>query len=183
VIIDPEKAKGQKDIVASCPYRVIYWNEKLDLPQKCTMCAHLLDAGWKEPRCSEVCPTRAIKFGDLDDPQSDVAKLMASGKTEPMHPEYGLKEKVAYIGLPRRFISGAVVFGDTDGCGEGASATLTGDGKTITVKADNYGDFEFEGLADNTEFMVKIEAAGYQPIHLTARTNNDINLGDIILKR
>jgi Fe-S-cluster-containing dehydrogenase component len=41
VIIDPQKAKGQKDIVASCPYRVIYWNEELSLPQKCTLCAHL----------------------------------------------------------------------------------------------------------------------------------------------
>jgi Fe-S-cluster-containing hydrogenase component 2 len=183
VIIDPVKAKGQKEIVSACPYRVIYWNEALNLPQKCTMCAHLLDAGWKEPRCSEVCPTGTIKFGDLDDPNSEVSRLLASEKTEVMHPEYGLKEKVAYIGLPKRFIAGAVVLGDTDGCGEGASITLTGDGKTRKVTADNYGDFEFDGLPDNTEYTLKVEAKGYRPAKVTARTNNDIYLGDISLKK
>ena len=35
IIIDPEKAKGQKEIVDTCPYRAIYWNEEKDVPQKC----------------------------------------------------------------------------------------------------------------------------------------------------
>ena len=51
VLIDPQKAKGQRDIVNTCPYRVIFWNEELQIPQKCTMCAHRLDEGDKEPRC------------------------------------------------------------------------------------------------------------------------------------
>ncbi len=51
VIIDPKKAVGQKELLSTCPYRVIYWNEEKQLPQKCTLCAHLLDQGWKEPRC------------------------------------------------------------------------------------------------------------------------------------
>ncbi len=51
VIVDPEKAAGRKDLVSSCPYRRIYWNEEQQVAQKCTMCAHLLDQGWKEPRC------------------------------------------------------------------------------------------------------------------------------------
>ena len=110
VIIDPEKAKGQKEIVTLCPYRVIYWNEEKGIPQKCTFCAHLLDDGWKEPRCAEACPTSAIVFGDLDDPESEVSKLVASGKAEMLHPEYGLKTSVQYIGLPKRFIAGTVVF-------------------------------------------------------------------------
>ena len=45
VIIDPKKAKGQKAIVNSCPYRVVFWNAELELPQKCTLCAHRLDRG------------------------------------------------------------------------------------------------------------------------------------------
>jgi Fe-S-cluster-containing dehydrogenase component len=60
LIIDPEKAKGQKQMVDACPYRVIYWNEEKSIPQKCTFCAHLLDQGWREPRCVEVCPTKAL---------------------------------------------------------------------------------------------------------------------------
>jgi len=46
VIIDPEKATGQKGIVDACPYDAIWWNEEKNLPQKCTLCVHLLDEVW-----------------------------------------------------------------------------------------------------------------------------------------
>ena len=62
VVIDPEKAKGNKALLDSCPYGAIYWNEELSLPQKCTGCAHLLDRGWSEPRCVDACPTGALQF-------------------------------------------------------------------------------------------------------------------------
>ena len=35
VIIDPEKAKGQKEIAEACPYGAVFWNEELQIPQKC----------------------------------------------------------------------------------------------------------------------------------------------------
>ena len=75
VLIDPEKAEGRRALSTPVPYRVIYWNEEKQIPQKCTLCAHLLDEGWKEPRCVEACPTGALVFGDLDDPQSDVNSM------------------------------------------------------------------------------------------------------------
>jgi Fe-S-cluster-containing dehydrogenase component len=183
VIIDPKKSVGQKGFVSACPYRVIYWNEEKQIPQKCTFCAHLLDKGWKAPRCVEVCPTGALTFGDLDDANSDVAKWMASRKVEVLHPEYGLKEKVTYIGLPKRFIAGAVVFGDTDECGEGAKVTLEGKGKKRVVKADNYGDFEFEGLSADKAYVVKVEKAGYKTQKIEANTKVDVYLGDIVLAK
>ena len=181
VIIDPQKARGQKEIVASCPYRVIYWNEEKEVPQKCTLCAHLLDAGWKEPRCVEACPTGALVFGDLDNPKSEVARLLASGNTEILHPEYNLKEKVSYIGLPKTFVAGTVVFGDTDACGEGADVILTGSGKKQTVKANNFGDFEFEDIPFKTKCHVRIEHAGYKPVEFDVETRSDVYLGEIIL--
>ncbi len=183
VIIDPKKAKGQKELLSSCPFRVIYWNEEKKVPQKCTFCAHLLDAGWKEPRCVEACPTGALIFGDLDDPSSEVAKLLASGKTETFHPEYNLKEKVSYIGLPKTFVAGTVVFGDTDECAENVEITLTGQGKPLTTMTNNYGDFEFEGLAPGMKYQVRIEHAGYAPVELSAETKTDVYLGEIILNR
>jgi len=183
VIVDPEKSKGQKDLLGTCPYRVMYWNEEKQIPQKCTFCAHLLDKGWKEPRCVEACPTGALVFGDLDDPKSEVAKLTNSGKAEVLHPEYGLKEKVAYIGLPKRFVAGAVVFGDTDACGEGAKVTLEGEGQKLVAQANNYGDFEFDGLPSDKAYVVKIEHPGYKPQTLEARTKIDVYLGDIVLSK
>ena len=194
VIIDPVKGADQRQIVDSCPHRVIFWNEEKRVAQKCTFCAHLLDAGWKEPRCVEACPTDALVFGDLDDPESEVAKLVASGRTEELHPEYELGSAVRYIGLPKRFVAGAVVFADTDRCGEGAEVTLEGRAGGLatspaggapvkrTALADNYGDFEFEGLAADEVYLVTVRADGYETRELTARTNLDLYLGDIVLQ-
>jgi Fe-S-cluster-containing dehydrogenase component len=183
VIIDPEKAKDHKELLSTCPYRVIYLNEEKQLPQKCTLCAHLLDQGWKEPRCVEVCPTGALLFGDLDDPNSEISKVIASGKTEVLHPEYGLKEKVRYIGLPKRFVAGAVVLTDTEECGEGIKVTLEGEGEKKTVLTDNYGDFEFEGLPPDKTYIVRVEAPGYRKQQFEVKTNVDVYLGDIFLAK
>jgi NAD-dependent dihydropyrimidine dehydrogenase PreA subunit len=183
VIIDPEKSKGKKGLVSSCPYRVIYWNEEKQIPQKCTFCAHLLDKGWKEPRCVEACPNGTLTFGDLDDANSEVAKWMASGKVEVLHPEYALKEKVAYIGIPKRFIAGAVVFSDTDECGEGVKVTLEGENEKKVVTADNYGDFEFDGLSAAKAYGVKVEQKGYKTYKTEVKTKTDVYLGDIILTK
>ncbi len=183
VLIDPEKAAGKKELLSACPYRVIYWNEERQLPQKCTLCAHLLDQGWKEPRCVEVCPTGALVFGDLDDPNSEISRIVAAGKTEALHPEYGLKEKVRYIGLPKRFVAGAVVFGDSEECAEGIKVTLEGQGEKKTVLTDNYGDFEFEGLPPDKPYTVWVDAKGYKKRHFEVKTNVDVYLGDIFLTK
>jgi hypothetical protein len=183
VIIDPKKSVGQKGFVSACPYRVIYWNEEKQIPQKCTFCAHLLDKGWKEPRCVEACPNGTLTFGDLDNPNSEVARKMASGKVEVLHPEYAMKEKVVYIGIPKRFIAGAVILGDTDECGEAAKVTLKGKGEKRVVKADNYGDFEFDGLSGDKAYTIKVEQKGYKPYEIEVKTKTDIYLGDILLRK
>jgi Fe-S-cluster-containing dehydrogenase component len=183
VIIDPEKAAAQKEIVSSCPYRVIYWNEEKKIPQKCTFCAHLLDKGYKEPRCVEACPTQALIFGDLDDPDSEISKITARENLEELHPEYGLEPKVKYIGLPKRFIAGTVALGDNkEEWAENADVTLVNNTDKKTVKTDSYGDFEFEGLQPEHEYSLKIEYPGYTPEDFHVRTNTDVFLGEIILQ-
>lgn len=181
VLIDPEKAKGRKQLINSCPYRLIYWNENQELPQKCTLCAHLLDDGWKLPRCVELCPTGALTFGDLDDPESDVSKLIASGKTESLHPEYGLKEQVVYMNVPKKFVAGTVVYGDTDECAKDVTVTLRGDGASVTAQTDGFGDFEFEGLAHNADYRVSFEASGYKSKEIKVRTSRDVYLEEVLL--
>jgi Fe-S-cluster-containing dehydrogenase component len=185
VIIDPVKAVGEKEIVSACPYRVIYWNEEKKVAQKCTFCAHLLDQGWKEPRCVESCPTGALIFGDVDDPDSEISKVIAQSKDklEDFHPEYELGPNVRYIGLPKRFIAGEVVFKDKKGeCAEGVKVTLLSKGKEVkSVKTDNYGDFEFEGLESDKAYTLALEHEGYTTKKVKAKTNIDIYLGEIVL--
>lgn len=183
VIIDPKKAKGQKQIVNGCPYRVIEWNEEKQVPQKCILCAHMLDKGEKVPRCVEACPTGALVFGDLDDPESEIAKIVASGVTEVPHPEFEMKEKVRYIGLPKKFVAGTVIFGDIDEVATGVKVTLTGNGESQSIETNGFGDFEFEGLMDNMNYTVSIEAPGYKPKKAKARTTKDVYLGEIVLKK
>jgi Fe-S-cluster-containing dehydrogenase component len=181
VIIDPAKAHGQKQLVSSCPYRVIYWNESLNIAQKCTFCAHLLDQGWKEPRCVELCPTDALVFGDLDDPESEAAKLVASNSTEILHPEYGLKENVSYVSVPRKFIAGTVIYGDIDECALNASVIITNKNDKRTAVTNCFGDFEIEGLADNEEYKIEINAPKYQTREYHVKTQTDIYLGIVKL--
>lgn len=187
VIIDPEKAVGQKQIVSACPYRVIYWNEEKNLPQKCTFCAHLLDKGWKEPRCVEACPMKALVFGDVNDPNSEISKIIAAakGKLEVLHPEYGLMPNVKYIGIPRRFVAGEVVFRDKkDECAVGVKVTLSSKGNADKVtKTDNYGDFEFEGLDADKDYTVSIEHSGYSAKKVKVKTSIDTYLGEILLSK
>jgi Fe-S-cluster-containing dehydrogenase component len=176
VMVDPGKCNGQKNCLAACPYGAIYFNEDLKLAQKCTMCAHLLDRGWKEPRCVEVCPTGALKFGEEKDLQDLIQKA------ELLKPESKTQPRVYYIGLPKRFIAGAVYDPRKDECIEGASITLIDSaGKSQTINTDNFGDFWFEGLKVGT-YSVKVEAKGFATKNIDSiSTEKDVNLGDIPL--
>ncbi|MEZ5889128.1 MAG: 4Fe-4S dicluster domain-containing protein [Xanthobacteraceae bacterium] len=183
VLIDPVKAVGQRDLVAACPYRVIFWNEEKNVAQKCTLCAHLLDDGWKQPRCAEVCPTQAIVFGDTADPTSDIAKLRAGKRVEDLHPEFATKPLVQYLGLPKRFVVGEIVFADhPDEPAEGVGIVLHGDGERLTTRTDNYGDFEFDGLAEAANYRLLIEHPGYRAREVAIPARAGLNLGMIVLE-
>ncbi|MGW8192675.1 MAG: 4Fe-4S dicluster domain-containing protein [Desulforhopalus sp.] len=183
VIIDPEKAKGQEAIVYACPYRVIFWNAEQQIPQKCTMCAHRLDEGEKMPRCVESCPTEALVFGDLDDPNSEIAKLSASLATESLHPEFDTASLVQYVGIPNHFVAGEVVLKGNEGeCAPGVKVMLTGGGFTLETVTDMFGDFEFEGLNKNEKYQVVVTADGYREKSVEFATYKDVNLGEIVLE-
>ena len=189
VIIDPVKAKGQKQIINACPHRMVYWNDEKQLPQKCDMCAHFMDQGYKKPRCVEMCPTGALIFGDMNDSQSEISKIIAEKKPVVTHPEYGLNENVLYIGLPKKFITGTVIYKDTDQCAKDVAVKLSGQsegqsaGQRCTRQTDAFGDFWFDGLDNRTDYTVEIAAAGYNGVTLKARTLNDVNLGEIFLEK
>ena len=184
VVIDPDKAAGQRGIVSACPYGAVFWNEARNTPQKCTFCAHMLDEGGKQPRCAEACPTLAIVFGDLDDPDSEVNRRRAAKPLEDLLPKLATKPQVSYHCLPKRFLAGEVVLGDKqDQCAVGVSVALRNGSQTQSALTDNYGDFEFRDLDAGVDFVVRIEHAGYKPRELATRASADCNLGTIVLEK
>ena len=178
IIIDPEKAAGQKELVASCPYGAIYWNEELSLPQKCTGCAHLLDNGVALPRCVEACPTDALKFGEAADLADEIA-----GATV-LKPELGCAPHVYYRNVPGQFIGGTVYDPAEEEIIEGAKCRLTSGGKTWIVSTDDFGDFWFKDLPCS-KFDLVISAKGYEAVTFTGLSTIDdcVNLGDIAMNK
>jgi Fe-S-cluster-containing dehydrogenase component len=155
VLIDPEKAKGQKEIVAACPYGAIWWNEEAQLPQKCTFCAHLMDQGWKVPRCVQVCPTGALSILHIED--EELEAIVASEKLEVIDSgTLQTRPRTYYKNLHRYnkcIIVGSVATGE-DGateCVVGATVRLIRDGDNLSEQeTDDFGDFKFDGLLENS---------------------------------
>ena len=122
-------------------------------------------------------------FGDLDDPNSDIAKRASADDVEVLRPEFNTNPLVKYIGIPKRFIAGEVVLkGKEDECARGVKITLEGGGKKMKTVSNVYGDFEFEGLAKNTAYKVALEEKGYAVKTIEVTTQTDINLGEVILE-
>ena len=188
VIIDPNKAKGVKSIVKNCPYGAVFWNEKLEQPQKCTLCAHMLDRGEKTTRCAECCPTGALVFGDLDDPKSEISQLSArlGGRLETYKPQFGTVPRVQYYALPKPFIAGDLAFSDRPGepaCGIRVTLTCKKTGEVSETVTDALGDFQFKRLHSGANYTLKVELPGYSPAELDVRVSASQNIGAITLQK
>jgi len=184
VIIDPVKAEGQKELVESCPYGAIYWNEAAQLPQKCTFCAHLLDDGWDTPRCVQTCPTDCLIFGDLDDPGSRIAKFVAERGPGVLYPEHKTSPRVSYAGLPQPVVTGTLVQADNEEAAGGATVSLTGpSGKSLQATTDVYGEFCLNGIEPGS-CRLTISHAGYRAQEQNLEVGADVTmLGDILLQK
>lgn len=88
---------GCKSCMNACPYDALYINPETNTAHKCNMCNHRLEVGL-EPSCQIVCPTEAIKIGDLDDPTSEISRIIARDDVAVRSPEQNTKPKVYYRG-------------------------------------------------------------------------------------
>ena len=150
VIIDPERAKGQKQIVEACPYGAVYWNEELEIPQAWPFDAHLLDRGWEKTKIEKVCPTGALRSLKISD--DEMQKIAADEQLETLDSLDGAKPRVYYRNghlFNAAFIGGTIVT-ETDGkeeCVEGAPVVARCTGQEIgRAESDAFGEFKIERL-------------------------------------
>lgn len=171
VILDPAAAKGRKELLDVCPYGAIWWNDELEVAQKCTGCAHLVDEG-KLPHCVDHCPTGGWRFGEEEDFADEL-----EGAERLSAPEHG--GRVFYINLPKLFIGGQVWDPVPNEVIEGAKVTLFGaDGEKLVETASDWnGDFYFRKLEEGT-YRVLMEAEGFQPVEREIRLDKSLNIGD-----
>ncbi len=95
VLVDHDRCIGCKACLASCPYGARFIHPE-GYANKCTFCIHRVEQG-ELPACVAVCPTHAMHFGDLDDPQSEVSRLVASRRHFVLKPDAGTRPRIFYL--------------------------------------------------------------------------------------
>jgi Fe-S-cluster-containing dehydrogenase component len=186
VLIDPEKAKGQKQLVDACPYGHIWWNEELGLPQAWPFDAHLIDTGWQQTRGQQSCPTGAMRALKVED--AEMERLAREEGLEVMKPELNARPRVYYRNLWRYskcFIGGTISAktGDIVECVEGAKVRLMKDNYIVAeTVSDNYGDFRFDRLDENSgRYLVEVSAKDGTKRVIETKLGASINIGEIRL--
>ena len=94
--INRDTCIGCRYCIQACPYDARFPNKELGVADKCDFCTERVRNG-QEPACVDTCPSKTRVFGDLDDPNSEVAKLIAANRTHRKKVEAGTKPKLYYI--------------------------------------------------------------------------------------
>jgi Fe-S-cluster-containing dehydrogenase component len=150
VIIDPEKSRGQREIVDACPYGAIYWNDELQIPQAWPFDAHLLDRGWDETKLEKACPTGVFRSVKVTD--SEMTKIAEQENLKTLEPRQGAKPRVYYKNshlFETFFLGGTVVTENsgTEDCAEGALViAYKGDQELARTESDGFGEFKIAGF-------------------------------------
>lgn len=187
MIIDPEKAKGRRDLVHACPYGAIVWNEQEQLPQNWFFDAHLLDKRWRAPRCVSVCPTRAITACKVSD--EAMAEQSRREGLRVLKPELGTRPRVHYKNLYRfdhLFVGGSVTMkiGQTIECVADAQVELSAAGRVVQqARTDAYGDFKLDGLAPDSGMMqIAIDHRHGRCVREVTIARESVVLGELLLE-
>jgi len=96
VVVDADICIGCKYCIQACPYDMRFINTKTGTAEKCDFCLHRVQQGL-EPSCVNTCQGRARIFGDMLDPESEVAKLLATESVSVLRQEMGTHPNVYYI--------------------------------------------------------------------------------------
>lgn len=96
VDFDNRRCIACKACMQACPYDALYIDPETHTAAKCNYCAHRVEAGL-EPSCVVVCPEHAIISGDIDSPNSEIARMLAREQVTARKVEKGTGPKLFYI--------------------------------------------------------------------------------------
>jgi len=96
VEFDQDACIGCKACMQACPYDAIHIDPESKTASKCHFCSHRTEIGL-EPACVVVCPEHAIIAGDMNDPTSEISRVLAKNKVTVRKPEQGTAPKLFYI--------------------------------------------------------------------------------------
>ncbi len=97
VDFDTDRCIGCKACIQACPYDAIYIDPERHVAEKCNFCSHRVDQGLL-PACVVVCPTESLIFGDITDPASRAAQILATRPVTVRRPEQGTVPQAYYVG-------------------------------------------------------------------------------------
>lgn len=116
VLVDKHRCIGCRYCMIACPYKARSFvpkhvhhepGQNPDAPirmhgvvEKCDLCVHRIDKG-QEPACVEACKSAGggMVFGNLNDPNSEVAQIVRSGKATRLRADLGTNPRVFYTGI------------------------------------------------------------------------------------
>jgi len=177
VMIDPQKAKGQRQIVDACPYGAVFWNDELQLPQIWIFDAHLLDAGWKQTRAEQACATDALKSIQVED--DEMKTIAAREQLDVLKPELGTRPRVWYKNLhlmTKAFVGGtiATMHDGVEDCVADAMIVLWKDGHVAgQAVSDAFGEFKIDHIEPNSgTYTIKVQVKD------SGEVERDIDIGE-----
>jgi tetrathionate reductase subunit B len=99
VLVDPDMCIGCKACMIACPYNARYYDEHRKTVDKCTFCLPRTSNGL-DPACATTCVGDSRNFGDLNDPESKVTKMMKDATSvHRLKEDEGTLPNVYYITL------------------------------------------------------------------------------------
>ena len=96
VLVAAEKCTGCKACIAACPYDARMLMRPEGYVDKCTFCHHRIDQGL-DPACVSACPTHCMYFGNIDDRDSQVSRLLRERRSKVLMPDTGNQPHVYYL--------------------------------------------------------------------------------------
>lgn len=97
ILVDADKCTGCKACMAACHYGARFVDPRSGTVDKCTFCVHRIENGTPTTACQETCPTQSIYFGDLNDPASEISRVLDERESYTLLPEAGTRPKHFFL--------------------------------------------------------------------------------------